>query len=89
VISSSIVGPHGHSFGREFSLSDIPLACRNGFLGTKGGPNCLASHGFHQLVIFQPTNRFWPFQGIESAVFVVLAAALLAMVYRTVLRRDA
>ena len=49
----------------------------------------MAAHGFHQVVTYQPASRFWAFQGIEAAIFVVLAGALLALAYRMVLRRDA
>jgi hypothetical protein len=49
----------------------------------------VSAHGFHQLITYQPASRFWAFQGIESAVFVVLAAALLALAYKLVLGRDA
>ena len=88
-ISSGIVGPNGQNFGDSFSFSDIPAVCRNGLFGKKGGPGCLASHGFHQLVTYQPATRFWAFQSIEAALFVVLAALLIAVAYRMVLRRDA
>jgi hypothetical protein len=41
------------------------------------------------LLIYQPADRFWIFQGIETGVFVVLAAALVALAYRMVVTRDA
>jgi hypothetical protein len=31
---------------------------------------------YHQVVTYQPANRFWPFQAYETLLFVVLAAAL-------------
>jgi hypothetical protein len=39
--------------------------------------------------VFQPANRFWTFQAIESALFLALAALLVAFSYRRVIRRDA
>ena len=45
--------------------------------------------GFHTQVIYQPANRFWAFQGIEAGIFIVLAAALIALAWRLVLTRDA
>jgi hypothetical protein len=89
VISTDIVGPHGGSFDSGFSVRDIPVACRNGLLGLKGGPQCLAAHGFRQLVTYQPAGRYWAFQGIEAGLFAVLAVALVALAYWRVLRRDA
>ena len=39
---------------------------------------CIRAHGFLNVDVFQPASRFWLFQGIESALFVGLALALLA-----------
>jgi hypothetical protein len=33
----------------------------------------------HALVLYQPSDRFWTFQGIEAAIFVALALALIAL----------
>lgn len=38
---------------------------------------------------YQPTSGFWAFQGIETGIFVVLAAALLAVTFWVLKRRDA
>jgi hypothetical protein len=46
------------------------------------GPN-------HILLTYQPADRFWAFQGIETGVFIVLAACLAAFAYRMVVTRDA
>jgi hypothetical protein len=90
VISSSIMGPGHHPLGYEFSLNDVPAACRSTFIGGKGiSGACMAAHGFHQQVTFQPANRFWAFQGFEAAIFVVLAAALIGFAFWRVLSRDA
>jgi hypothetical protein len=50
---------------------------------------CLAAHGYHRSVTYQPAGRFWAFQGIEVAIFLALAAVLLAVAYRLMLTRDA
>ncbi|HET8626043.1 MAG TPA: hypothetical protein VFL91_01400 [Thermomicrobiales bacterium] len=50
---------------------------------------CLAQHGAMQLLVYQTADRFWPFQGIESAIFLGLAAALLALTVWWVRRRVA
>jgi ABC-type transport system involved in multi-copper enzyme maturation permease subunit len=58
--------------------------------GLKGQFNaCFQSAGFRQFVTYQPANRFWAFQGIETGIFVLLGAALLAVTYVVVRRRDA
>jgi hypothetical protein len=50
---------------------------------------CLATHGFHRVVTYQPASRFWTFQAIEAGIFVLLAAALLTLAYRRVTTADA
>jgi hypothetical protein len=49
----------------------------------------MTAHGFHVLITYQPAGRFWAFQGIEAGIFLVLAAALIAVAFRLVLARDA
>ena len=89
-LSGGLVGPKGHYYGRGISLDQVPAACRVGTFGGQGvTPRCLAAHGWHQWIAFQPASRFWAFQGIEATAFAVFAIALAAFAYRTVLRRDA
>jgi ABC-type transport system involved in multi-copper enzyme maturation permease subunit len=38
---------------------------------------------------YQPADRFWTFQGIEAAIFLVFTIALLALTVASVLRREA
>jgi hypothetical protein len=90
LISSGIVGPGGHLLGRSFSLGQIPGACQLGGTGDKSLVlPCLVAHGYRQVFTYQPASRFWAFQGMEAAIFVVLAAALIAVALRRVLTRDA
>jgi hypothetical protein len=48
---------------------------------------CLRRIGFADTVTYQPASRFWIFQGIESAIFVVLAAALFLLTAWWIRRR--
>jgi hypothetical protein len=90
LISQGFVGPHGQTMGRSFSPADLPAACRTGASIDKGALlHCLSSHGYSQAFIFQPSSRFWEFQGIESGLFLVLATGLIVLSYRRVLGRDA
>lgn len=41
------------------------------------------------LLTYQPADRFWTFQGIETGAFIVLAAGVIALAYRMVVARDA
>jgi hypothetical protein len=44
---------------------------------------CLADHGVavRAYEVFQPASRFWAFQGIETAIYLALAAALLGLAW--------
>ena len=50
---------------------------------------CLARLGYRSFMTYQPGYRFWPFQFIETGIFVVLAAALLGVTFWSLNRRDA
>jgi hypothetical protein len=52
---------------------------------------CLAELGAdaYNLELFHPADRFWLFQGIETALFVALAVLLLAAAVQVVRRRIA
>ena len=72
-------------------VSSLPRACA-GLANPTGGltSSCRAAlTGFRSFVTYQPASRFWPFQGIETGVFVVLAAILLAVAAVVLIRRDA
>jgi hypothetical protein len=57
----------------------------------KGGAldfnTCLHDQGIRLVNLYQPADRFWLFQGIESAIFLGLAVALLALSVWWVRRR--
>lgn len=76
-LSTQVIGPSSTSFGRE-PCPKSPLL-----------QQCLAAHGYHQSVTYQPAGRFWAFQGIEAAIFVALALVLVGVAYRSVSKRDA
>jgi hypothetical protein len=50
---------------------------------------CVQAHGFQQFVTFQPADRFWLFQAIESALFLALAGICVAFTFWWVRRRAA
>jgi hypothetical protein len=51
--------------------------------------SCMQAHGWRGFVTYQPAWRYWPFQGIETGIYFVLAAALIAVTFVIVRRRDA
>jgi hypothetical protein len=101
LISRGVVGPAGHApssaarFGASVDIngtrvSNLTSACRAAvFQGPSKFFSCLNADGYRAFITYQPASRFWAFQGIETGVFVILAAALLAVTAFVVLRRDA
>jgi hypothetical protein len=93
VSPTGVVVPQGWG-----SLGAVDLgSCRsllNDGPQTKGSsPNalfsCLQAHGWRGFATYQPGYRYWPFQGIETGIYIVLAAALVAVTFAVVRRRDA
>jgi hypothetical protein len=74
----------------------VPAVCQQ-FIGNLGKTkaslqpvlSCMEAHGYRGYVTFQPASRFWAFQGIETGIFVVIAAALLGVTFIVLRRRDA
>jgi len=89
-VSQGIVGPNGQSppaatNGANFNGVSVPAECQN----SNNIASCLAAHGYRGYLSYQPASRFWAFQGIETGIFVVLAAVLLAVTFWVLKRRDA
>jgi hypothetical protein len=83
----------GTDIAQNVSASDVPPSCATGSVQAQDHAGaalaCMQRLGYRQFVTYQPANRYWTFQGIETAVFVGLAAGLLAVAYLVVTRRDA
>ncbi len=83
VVSANIV----NNAGQSPTTSYLQHACSN-LPGPNGPPDapggqqafqqCVdtVSAHFHQVVVYQPANRFWAFQGYETLLFVALSAVL-------------
>jgi|HubBroStandDraft_5_1064220.scaffolds.fasta_scaffold02112_8 hypothetical protein len=101
LVSQGLIGPGGRllttsSLASGVSINGVPLsemppACQAvAFQGPVKVTSCLAAHGYRGIFTsYQPAGRYWAFQGIETGIFVFLAAALIAVTAIVVLRRDA
>jgi hypothetical protein len=69
----------------------LPASCNQTQRGSfTPPPSCThALAQFRGFLTYQPADRYWTFQGIETGIFLVLAAALIAVTAVTLLRRDA
>jgi hypothetical protein len=71
-------------------VSYLPTSCAALARGASNvAPSCQrALDSFRGFITYQPAGRYWAFQGIETGIFVVLAAALLAVTATVLLCRD-
>ncbi|HZR54333.1 MAG TPA: hypothetical protein VFB06_33140 [Streptosporangiaceae bacterium] len=76
----------------------LPAVCQSLLPGTptsKSGSSvsavfsCMQAHGWRGFATYQPASRYWPFQGIETGIYLLLAAALIAAAFVILRRRDA
>lgn len=86
ILSTGLVNPAGQRVG--LSPASLPPACRAAGQ-IRLTPDCLASHGWHMAVSYQPADRFWAFQGIEAGIFIVLATILVGLAGWRILKMDA
>jgi hypothetical protein len=75
----------------------LPASCQKLLPAAGGGKgasltavfSCMKAHGWRGFVTYQPSYRYWPFQGIETGIYVLLAAALIGVTFLVIRRRDA
>jgi hypothetical protein len=73
--------PLSYSLGQDILGGSETAACKT--------LRCLAAHGAYNHVSYLPASRFWPVQGVESGIFLVLALALAIFTYWSVTTREA
>jgi hypothetical protein len=95
-IPQSSNGPVIGAGGNPLPVSALPASCQpasgNGPLSQAAYHavvSCAQAHGIRGYVTYQPASRYWAFQGIETGIFLLLAAALIAVTFAVVMRRDA
>jgi hypothetical protein len=98
-LAQSTIGPYGQAVSTNTSaplvdgvpLNVLPASCRAGMAGhhVAAAFSCLRAANFRDVVTYQPGSRYWAFQGIETGIFLVLAAALIAVTAIAIVRRDA
>ena len=81
--------------------TSLPAACQQLIPASASGPRgpsgatlnavygCLQQAGYRQFISYQPISRYWAFQGIETGIYLAVAAALIAITFYAVRRRDA
>jgi hypothetical protein len=105
VLGQGVVDKYGHVYSGGSApqvdgvpITAVPASCRS-LLFTDPSAlskaklheaiSCMQASGYRGFLTYQPSNRFWAFQGIETGLFAAVAAALLAVSFIVVTRRDA
>jgi hypothetical protein len=88
VLSSGMSDRAGHAFGGNFGI--LQACGRVAFKGQKVlNAKCLARHGAgYNHAVWQPSSRFWEFQGIETALFAGVGFLLIAFAAWRLLASD-
>ncbi len=82
ILSSGAVNAAGNPVGTT------PAACMQAVQSSESSRlDCLASHGIRIAVTYQPASRYWPFQWIETGIFLALALALAGFCFWRLGRR--
>ena len=98
-LAQGIIGPNGQAIDQNTNgnvvggvpVDYLPASCNAPGRGAfTPPPSCTqALSHFRGFLTYQPADRYWTFQGIETGIFLVLAAALIAVTAAMLLRRDA
>ena len=96
-----VTGPFGNVMIDGVPSTSLPAACQRLIPASASGPagpsnatlnavyGCLQKAGYRQFISYQPISRYWAFQGIETGIYLAVAAALIAITFYAVRRRDA
>jgi len=96
-VSQGVIGPNGSVPAMTGPIGvdgvPVPAACQRFLspttLNLHPVESCMAQRGYRWYLTYQPADRFWAFQGIETGIFVVLAAILIGITFLVLSRRDA
>jgi hypothetical protein len=96
-----VTGSFGNVMIDGVPSTSLPAACQQLIPASASGPSgpsgatlnavygCLQKAGYRQFISYQPISRYWAFQGIETGIYLAVAAALIAITFYAVRRRDA
>jgi hypothetical protein len=96
-----VTGQFGNVMIDGVPSASLPAACQRLIPASASGPagpsnatlnavyGCLQKAGYRQFISYQPISRYWAFQGIETGIYLAVAAALIAITFYAVRRRDA
>jgi hypothetical protein len=69
-------------------VGSVPSSCLGPVVAKAPSPGpCMSSRGIREAVSYQPASRYWPFQWIETGIFLALALALVGFCFWRLGRR--
>ncbi|MEV6869029.1 ABC transporter permease [Streptosporangium subroseum] len=95
VLSSDLLDPSGRRVAGSGEEAPVPVSVTSGPCSPQGaGPHglnaCWAEInrlGYRQQAIYQPLERFWPFQWIETGIYALLTLGLTGLSFWWIRRR--
>jgi hypothetical protein len=74
VIDNTLVDSQGHVLSNDELLALCPKGASRGIF-----EQCLQAHNFRNVTYYQPADRFWLFQGMESLIYLGLSILLISV----------
>jgi hypothetical protein len=87
VVDSGFVDASGHHLSDDQVFRPCETQVGDPGLTKQSVFQCIAARGISQYIVYQPGDRYWTFQAIETALYAILAAALLVLTVYWVRRR--
>jgi ABC-2 family transporter protein len=84
ILDQGLIDRHGN---QVFESQAFQLCGPSLVRGAKDAGTCLARYGIHPSVVYQPADRFWPFQLMETGIYAALSALLLTVAVVWIRRR--
>ncbi|MFI6921801.1 ABC transporter permease subunit [Nonomuraea spiralis] len=81
VLSANLVDPSGHALGTDGGFAAAQISTTSGPCAPSAGAgdSCIVEInrlGYRQQATYQPLERFWPFQWIETGIYTLLTLGL-------------
>jgi hypothetical protein len=94
VLSSNLLGPSGRTIAGDGVPGQVQVSTTSGPCapGPSGFGGCIAEInrlGYRQKATYQPLERFWPFQWIETGIYALLTLVLAWFCFWWIRRRPA
>jgi ABC-2 family transporter protein len=84
ILDAGLVDRHGN---QVFESQAFQLCGPSLVQGPKLASSCLARYGIHSSLVYQPADRFWPFQFVEAGIYTALSVLCLAVAIVWIRRR--